>query len=177
MRLDLWIASDPRAKPHACTPHRRRGDREDSDYDGDQLPPGIVAAAVSRDRDEANHPSDAYTRCGDPGVTATHEPPQEKPRREDRQRSERERPLDAERCEHEEDGDENCQRGDPSHPSIVGRATSLVNPDDSAFMKDWAARGIAEEIASGRWRLTSSGAAMFAGWASRIDLEDEERAA
>jgi hypothetical protein len=45
-----------------------------------------------------------------------------------------------------------------------------------SFLKDWARRGIAEEI-DGRWRLTRRGQSMFGGWASRIELEDEEQAA
>ena len=51
-------------------------------------------------------------------------------RREDRQRPDRERLLDTEGREHAEDGDHYGHRRGESHTSILGRATSSVNPDD-----------------------------------------------
>jgi hypothetical protein len=43
------------------------------------------------------------------------------------------------------------------------------------FLKDWRAMGIAEER-DGRWRLTKSGRAMFAGW-TELPVDDEEHVA
>ena len=44
-----------------------------------------------------------------------------------------------------------------------------------SFLADWERRGIARQQL-GRWRLTKSGHAMFGGWATAIDLEDDEAA-
>lgn len=59
------------------------------------------------------------------------------------------------------------------------RARRRVRLDEKLaleFLRYWESRGIAEERL-GRWRLTSSGRAMFGGWAVGIDLADEEQAA
>jgi hypothetical protein len=45
-----------------------------------------------------------------------------------------------------------------------------------SFLADWERRGIAEQHL-GRWRLTKSGQAMFGGWASGIELDDQDEAA
>ena len=42
-------------------------------------------------------------------------------------------------------------------------------------LEHWRRTGIAEERL-GRWRLTRTGQAMFGGWATAIDLEDDEAA-
>jgi hypothetical protein len=44
-----------------------------------------------------------------------------------------------------------------------------------SFLRDWEARGIAEQVGN-RWRLTRSGRAMFGAWASRIELDEEQAA-
>jgi hypothetical protein len=44
-----------------------------------------------------------------------------------------------------------------------------------AFLEDWKARGVAEQV-DGRWRLTKTGRAMFGGWADGL-VTDEEQAA
>lgn len=48
------------------------------------------------------------------------------------------------------------------------RANSQVRIDTrlaQSFLEEWRDRGIACEVLPGRWALTPSGAAMFAGWA------------
>jgi hypothetical protein len=45
-----------------------------------------------------------------------------------------------------------------------------------AFLRDWEAQGVAEEIA-GRWRLTRSGRAMFSAWVHAPLAHDEDEAA
>jgi hypothetical protein len=42
-------------------------------------------------------------------------------------------------------------------------------------LEHWRRAGIAEERL-GRWRLTRTGQAMFGGWATAGDLEDDEAA-
>ena len=122
--------SDLRAKPHASAPQRDGGRREDSDHERDQLPPRVISAVLRCNRYQTNRGGDAGTGCCHPLVTAAHNPAREHSQREDRQRSDRVRPLDTEGREHKEDGDQYGHRGDPSHPSIVGRATSSVNPTE-----------------------------------------------
>jgi len=119
--------SDLRAKPHASAPQHDGGRREDSDHERDQLPPRIISAVLRGNRYQTNRGGDAGTGCCHPLVTAVHNPAREHAQREDRQRSDRVRPLDTEGREDKEDGDEYGHRGDPSHPSIVGRATPSVN--------------------------------------------------
>jgi len=46
----------------------------------------------------------------------------------------------------------------------------------ASFLEDWRDRGIAEERL-GRWRLTKSGRAMFAGYVTNIDLIDNREVA
>jgi hypothetical protein len=54
------------------------------------------------------------------------------------------------------------------------RTKAHVRIDERAarnYLEDWRERGIAQEIAPGRWALTLAGRAMFAGWANGIHPE------
>ena len=55
--------------------------------------------------------------------------------------------------------------------------TVRISPDLAAtFLAYWLERGIVEEPAPGRYRLTARGAAMFSGWAAEVELDDEAAA-
>ena len=43
-----------------------------------------------------------------------------------------------------------------------------------SFLREWQARGIAEEIA-GRWRLTRTGRSMFSAWVSNLEPVEDGR--
>ena len=58
----------------------------------------------------------------------------------------------------------------------VNNLTRLDAATAQRFLEEWRDRGIACEVLPGRWALTESGQAMFAGWAAEIELETDEAA-
>ena len=65
----------------------------------------------------------------------------------------------------------------PEELAALVRRRGLLMTDGLAVatLEYWRDRGIAERHL-GCWRLTKSGQAMFGGWATAIDLEDDEAA-
>ena len=130
LRTDLGARSHLRAEPHTSAPERGCGHGEGSEHERNQLPPRIIGAVLVGNRCQTYCGGDAGAGCCHPFVTAAHNHAAERAQREDRQRSGRERRLDTEGREREEDGDEYGHRADPSHPSILGRTTPPVNRDE-----------------------------------------------
>ena len=130
VRSGLW--SHLGADPHAHTPSCRSGHREDTDDDGDQLPPRIFATAGDAKCDHSKHGGDGGSGCRYPQVVAAREPAGDKAGREDGQRPQWERRGQPKDREHDKEPDENRDRSKPPHPSIVGASAALVNPCDLA---------------------------------------------
>ena len=130
VRSGLW--SHLGADPNAHTPSCRSGHREDTDDDGDQLPPRIFATAGDANCDHSKHGGDGGSGCRYPQVVAAREPAGEKAGREDGQRPQWERRGQPKDREHDKEPDENRDRSKPPHPSIVGASAALVNPCDLA---------------------------------------------
>jgi hypothetical protein len=73
-RQDSRVKSHLGANPHACTPDRRGGNRKDSDHNGDQRPPRILASVLDADRDQTKRGCHADAGYRHPNVISAREP-------------------------------------------------------------------------------------------------------